>query len=92
MRKEGDKVIKAKRAWEAITAVLIIKKDSNVQNVVLRILNTPKPHVMVVQFIIAGSGHTTLNFDPDGDWGTESRKSLEMLWMATQIQDEGCGI
>ena len=80
-----DKKTKATLAWEAILAILVMKKDIPDTNRLMRshMQHVPKPHLTAVQFIMIGSGLATPELIPDGDWGEQSDKSLNDLYWAT---------
>ena len=82
-----DKKTKATLAWEAILAILAIKKGADYGCELLDrqiALYVPKPHVTAVQFIMIGSGVATNELIPDGEWGKQSFKSLSNLYWTTQ--------
>lgn len=78
---------KALLAWQAITAILALKKETNVADVDRHLINTPKPHVIAVQFILLGSGYATAELDVDGDYGKQSCDSLMALDTAAHQAD-----
>lgn len=74
---------KVRAAYGSILGVLGLKQGLAVEVINLHMQNAAKLHVIAVQFIIAGSGCGTHEFSPgDGDWGNESRKSLQNLYDA----------
>ena len=81
-----DKKQKATLAWEAILAILVMKKDvpHALNAVKSHMLFVPKPHVTAVQFILIGSGLATPELVPDGEWGMQSSQSVQDLYWATQ--------
>ena len=70
---------KAVLAWQALTAILTLKKEVSVSQVDEHLKMTPKPHVIAVQFILIGSGCATEELILDGDYGIQSRASIVIL-------------
>ena len=80
-----------KNAWHALTAVLALKKETKLADVSAHLRNTPKPHVMAVQFIIMGAGYGTVKLSADGDWGNESELSIAALYTAAHAPTAALG-
>jgi hypothetical protein len=76
-----DKKRKASLAWQALTAILALKKEANVEDINEHLEKTPEPHVMAVQFILLGSGCATEELEPDGVYGAQSFASIQCLYM-----------
>jgi len=75
-----DRTQLALAAWRAITAILVTAKATLTDELDTRLkTNTPQPHVVAVQLILMGAGFATAGLIPDGQWGEQSRTSLEQL-------------
>lgn len=76
-----DNKEKALLAWQVVTAVLALKKEASLEVVNGHLENTPKPHVLAIQFILLGSGFADEGLVADGDYGDYSLQSLGNLYI-----------